>query len=275
LSTKKYIYATIVAFIRTVILETMIRRLYRIILLIATNVLAFVLFTPLWKMLRPVRPLQQSMVDSAVRLWARLICSILGIRVICKGDVITDKGRFIVSNHLSYIDIPVLASLFNCVFVSKKEVRRWPIIGTLSALVGTVFVDRNSKASIINALTDAKRALLVNKCVVLFPEATTSNGKEIRPFKSSFFALPERLKIPIQPVAISYFDHDAWEKSEYVPWHGDMNILSHMWKITGLRGIRTVVTLCEIIKPNDSLSRKDLALIAEKGIKEAYFRDEP
>ncbi len=252
----------------------MILRIYRIAFLLLINLTAFLTTLPLWLLLFPIKAIQQQTLARAVMVWGRLNCLALGIAVKKKGSLKIPEGMFIVSNHLSYTDIPVLAGIFSCVFISKDAVRRWPLIGILSALAGTVFVDRSSGRSTLEALEKVKTFLDLHRNILLFPEATTSDGKTLKPFRSSFFALPERLGIPVVPVAINYYDCLTNNPCEIAPWHSEMNLLRHFWRLTATKKILAVVTICDIIKPTDKvvLSRKELAMLSENSIKEAYYR---
>lgn len=251
---------------------TLLLKTYRIALLLVVNVGMLAIALPLWLLLTPFKNTQRRLLSRAVRLWARSCCHCLGIEVRAKGDIKIGEAMFIVSNHLSYTDIPVLASLFDCVFVSKHEVRRWPLIGLMSYIAGTVFVDRGSARSTLEAIKATELVLGTKRSVVIFAEATTSDGIELRPFKTSFFALPERLKIAILPVAINYYYPDMTPCYK-AAWYGDMNILKHFSELIAIRRLITVVTICESIVPyqREVWTRKELARLTEQRVREAYY----
>ncbi|HIJ60647.1 MAG TPA: 1-acyl-sn-glycerol-3-phosphate acyltransferase [Nitrospirae bacterium] len=203
------------------------------------------------------------------------MCYFLGLDVRVLNLPSEQDYFFIVSNHLSYTDIPVIASVFDCVFISKEEVKNWPIIGIFSKLVGTIFVNRDSKRSTVNAIKDAEKVFKSKRSIILFPEATTSDGSSVREFKSAFFSLPEKLNLPILPLAISYKDSKSGMQNTVVPWFGNKNMLSHFWHLIGNRGIIAEVICCELIKAqgDNSLSiRKELAKVSERLVFDAYMK---
>lgn len=173
------------------------------------------------------------------RTWANAMCRILCIRVTMTGHFDEIKTGCIVSNHISYLDILVIGSIRPSVFMAKHEVRRWPIIGWLARLAGTVFVDRGSKRSAPKSFGEIARILECGVNIVFFPEGTTTDGSFVREFKSTFFHVPASLNVPVIPVSIMY-THLEGRKIEphqrnAVSWHGDMCLLPHFWDILGLR----------------------------------------
>ncbi|MCX8026336.1 MAG: 1-acyl-sn-glycerol-3-phosphate acyltransferase [Thermodesulfovibrionales bacterium] len=240
--------------------------------IIISNLLFCVFVVPILLLLRITRIPHNSVLLKSVNVWAKTNCRLLGIVVEKKGSKPQHGGAFIPCNHLSYTDIPVIASVMPCVFVSKEEVKRWPIFGILSMTAGTIFVNRSSKKSTYSAIKYAERVLSQGTNIVVFPEATTSDGKVIKRFNSAFFFLPERLDVRVQPVVISYLDDDSKPISHKVAWYGDMNIFIHLWNITGMTRIKAVVHFCDVINNNqeNKLNRKDLALLCEKSVREVF-----
>jgi lyso-ornithine lipid O-acyltransferase len=112
----------------------------------------------------------------------------------------------LVSNHLSFLDIVLFGAACPCVFISKAEVLRWPIFGTAARMAGTVFVDRSRTAVGSNATADVEVALKEDACVVLFPEGTSTDGSELRPFHSSFYEPAVRAEAEVIAAAVGYPD---------------------------------------------------------------------
>ncbi|MFQ3574497.1 MAG: lysophospholipid acyltransferase family protein [Thermodesulfovibrionales bacterium] len=249
-------------------------RLLRIIGLIVNNILFFIIFVPALLILKTLKIHYSKALLKSVRLWSVSNCLIMGIRVKIKGRYLERGGRFIPCNHLSYTDVPVIASIIPCVFVAKEEVKRWPLFGILSSTAETIFVNRSSKKSTYMAIKYAEKVLSQGTNIVVFPEATTSDGLTIKKFNSAFFFLPERLEIDVQPVVISYLDQNKKPFTHEAAWYGDMNIFSHLWKITGLKRMYAVVYFCDMIKnkPENRLTRKDLAILCETAIKEKFHK---
>ncbi len=168
----------------------------------------------------------------ATMLWARTMCSIMGIRV-AKSCPSAGAGFFTVCNHISYIDIFVLGSVRPSSFLSKHEVKDWPVIGPLASLGGTVFVNRESKRAALESMREIGEKIKGGISVMIFPEGTTSEGKRIMPFKCTFFKVPASMNIPVTPASIRY----SPEVRDDVAWYGGMKLAPHFWKLVGMRRI--------------------------------------
>lgn len=170
------------------------------------------------------------------RRWAGLMCRILGARVVISGELPQGPG-FLISNHVSYLDIPVLMSLTGCRFVSKQEVARWPFIGLLARRAGTLFVKRGEGArDAVLTLEGMARALEDDDLVVFFPEGTTSPGERILPFRSGLLSLPARDGHPVYPAALNYETGDPdIDPALGLAWWGAQNLVFHAWRLLCLR----------------------------------------
>lgn len=140
----------------------------------------------------------------------------------------------LVSNHVSWLDPIVLASRVPCVPVSKIDVARWPVIGALARDLGVVFVSRGDAASGVRALRAAGGALAQGLCVLNFPEATTTDGGRVLPFRAGVFGLARHAGVPLVPVAIAY-------DPPTLAWVGDATFLPHYLGLAGAHGARATV----------------------------------
>ncbi|MGJ0396199.1 MAG: lysophospholipid acyltransferase family protein [Methylocystis sp.] len=165
--------------------------------------------------------------------FCRAICAVIGVKVEAQGALPGDAPRFVVSNHVSWTDIIALASLYPFVFLAKREVASWPMLGLLARLQGTVFVERDARqdvARVNGALADVLRR---GSDLVVFAEGTSSDGAEVLPFRSAHFAplelMAARGETPtLAPVAIAYSDG---ARRIDVGWYGDMTFLPHLWRL--------------------------------------------
>jgi lyso-ornithine lipid O-acyltransferase len=188
-------------------------------------------------------------------VWARAVCAILGIDVGSTGHRLQNTG-FTVCNHVSYIDILVMASISPSVFVSKMEVRSWPVIGWLARLGGTVFIDRRSALASWKSLSEVETALRHGVNVVTFPEGTTTNGSETGDFKRMLFEAPARAGVAVIPVSIKYYSGD---KSAEIPWYGEMTLLPHLWSLLGVRKIRSFLYFSRAITFDARMAKKSVS----------------
>jgi len=162
----------------------------------------------------------------------------------------------LVCNHLTYVDILVLASLTPAVFVSKSEVKSWPVFGWCARLGGTLFVDRTRRRDVTRMNTEMEQALAGGNVVVLFPEGTSWNGKEILPFKSSLLEPIVGSRHPVSVGRIGYeLDGGSLEKD--VCYWGDMTFFPHLMNLMQQRQIRARVSFAPVARP--ASDRKELA----------------
>jgi len=152
---------------------------------------------------------------------------------------VPDRG-LLVSNHLSYLDILVLASLTPAVFVAKRDLKYWPVVGWLAELAGTLFVDRERRTLVGQTNTEIRRALDDGALVVLFPEGTSSNGQTVLPFKSSLLEPAAQQTHPLF-VALIQYQLEEGEVGEDVCYWGDMTFFPHLLNLLGQRNVRASV----------------------------------
>ena len=192
------------------------------------------------------------------RLWGRGIVRILGVRVAARGTP-PPPGALIVSNHLSYLDILVLSSLLPVVFVSKAELRRWPYWGFVSAVGGTVYIDRSKRRDVVGALAGIERALERGDGVVVFPEATTGDGASLLPFKPSLLATAAARRSPVHWLTVTYrTPPGAPSARDRVCWWSDVPFPRHCAGLFALRRVHCTVRFGD--EPMRSRDRKALAV---------------
>ena len=189
--------------------------------------------------------------------WARAVCAILGMRVEVDGPL-PRPPFLLVSNHLSYVDIVLLASRVPCAFVAKAEVRSWPAIGPLAASMGTLFVDRGRKRD-VKRVADLVRARLdAGQGVVLFPEGTSTAGDAVAPFRSSLLEPAALAGVPVRWAALTYATPPGEAPARTaVAWWGDMTLGPHLLHLLRLSHFRARVVFGD--PPIRDPDRKSLA----------------
>ena len=168
------------------------------------------------------------------------LTKIFGIKINSFGNQKKKKVLFI-SNHISYLDIIILGSAIDAIFVAKSEIKNWPIINKLCFLGKTIFVERENLRSIKMQAENIKNNLRDGFNVILFPEGTSSDGSKVLDFKSSLFQVithNELKNYSIQPISISYNKLDGLPLDKtyrpFLAWFGAMDLVSHAWKFLGL-----------------------------------------
>jgi 1-acyl-sn-glycerol-3-phosphate acyltransferase len=163
----------------------------------------------------------------------------------------------LVSNHLGYLDIFLLASITPVVFVSKREIKFWPVVGWLTQMGGTLFVDRERRAQVGQVNDEIQAALNQGALVVLFPEGGSSNGQTVLPFKSSLLEPAVQTTHPLSVSAIQYTIEDGDVVGEVCYW-GDHTFFPHLLNLLGKRAVRATVRFAPVQRTG--ADRKQLAL---------------
>lgn len=145
-----------------------------------------------------------------VAKWAKRLLELANVELTLEGSIPEGTGLF-VSNHRSYIDILVVLAHLPATFLCKREVRAWPLIGSVASKMGVVFVDRSNASSRLASLTLVTSTVLDGQPVVTFPEGTTTRGPGMRATYPGLFREAERQQFAIFPMVIEYADpNDAW-----------------------------------------------------------------
>jgi 1-acyl-sn-glycerol-3-phosphate acyltransferase len=206
--------------------------------------------------------------------WCRSMLRFSGFRVTAIGEPSVDGPTLYVSNHLSYMDIPVLASVVEGTFVAKAEVATWPLFGFAARITNTVFINRvSSEARAQRAMMH--RRLMSGERLILFPEGTSTDGSGVAPFKSALFSLAEGPaedpELIIQPISLAYtrsLDGTplVGPLRELYCWFGDASLFPHLMRMLGLPGCRVEVRFHAPIHSRQIGNRKQLARVAEAAV---------
>jgi 1-acyl-sn-glycerol-3-phosphate acyltransferase len=203
----------------------------------------------------------------------------IGMDVIVTGGALVDGPALFVSNHISYLDVIAIGSVIDGSFVSRADIRNWPVFGFLATLQRTVFIERNHRHAhqhreeLTGRLSSGDR-------IILFPEGTSSDGTTILPFKSSLFSAVE-LKanehfVPVQPISIAYTRLDGLPLGRLMrpvyAWYGDMDFAPHFWYLLGLGRFKVEMIVHDAVTQEGFGSRKELAHYCERTITNGFSR---
>ena len=193
--------------------------------------------------------------------------NILGLHIEVNGSRIAGSEPVLyVANHSSWLDIVVLSCVIPGSFVSKAEVRNWPIFGLLARLQRSVFIERRANLAVSHRDEISNRLSAGDK-LILFPEGTSSDGNRVLPFKSALFAVAERpiagAPLTVQPVSVAYTKLDFMPLGRHLrplfTWYGDMALGGHLWRMLGLGPSTVVVWFHDPVNIADFKDRKALA----------------
>jgi 1-acyl-sn-glycerol-3-phosphate acyltransferase len=199
------------------------------------------------------------------------VLRILRVRLTMIGEPVADRPCLIASNHVSWLDIPVLSAAAPVSFVAKREVARWPFFGLLAYLQRSVFVDRDRRHSTGRSRDEMRERLAARDTIVLFPEGTSSDGVHIRSFRSAFFGAAEDAQIMVQPVTVAYratwgLPMNGRHRPSYA-WYGDMDLAPHLWAAVAAGPLDVTVIFHPPLTVAETGHRKALAAEAERTVK--------
>lgn len=199
--------------------------------------------------------------ESLATHWSKLLLELLNLRLRVRGGPIGD-GRMIVANHVSWIDIQVMCAVASTRFVSKSEVQHWPVAGWLADAAGTFYI-RRGKGGARPLLNKLQPFLCSGGSVTIFPEGTTTDGRDVLPFHPRLFCAAIESDRPVQPVALRY-GLDAGGRN-VAPFIGDDDLVSHLLRLLRCQGLDVEVTIGRPLEPA-GCTREQLAETARSEI---------
>ena len=208
--------------------------------------------------------------------FCRVLLRLLGISLSIKPQhsALVANGRMILVNHLSYLDVAVLSAILPAVFVTSYEVLNSPVEGLLARCGGSVFVDRRNKTTVVNDIRILASLLKQGFTVVLFPEATSSSGERVLPFKSALLNAALEARVEILPACLNYRAIDGCGitvlNRDKVFYYGEMQFMRHILGLLRLRKIDLELAFLDSV-PAEIISRKRAAKAAFDCISSTYI----
>lgn len=202
--------------------------------------------------------------NRVVRQWARGLAWIVNMQMRIEGPR-PNPPFFLVANHVSYVDIVVILANLDGVFVAKRELGSWPVLGYLTRLVGTIFLDRHNRRDAVRVLAAIDTRIGDGDGVVVFPEGTSSDGGDVYPMKPAMFEWAAQAGYPVSHAAIHYQTRlGAPAARDAVCWWGTMAFMPHVIELCGLAGFQATLRFGE--EPLYGTDRSDLAVRARAAI---------
>ena len=180
-----------------------------------------------------------------VQVWSRELLARLGIRLQVVGDATQPGPLLLVANHISWLDISALHAARFCRFVSKADVKAWPLIGALASGVGTLFIQRESRRDAMRVVHHMADSLRAGDVLAVFPEGTTSDGVELLPFHANLLQAAVAAGAPVQPVALLFVDTRTAERSLAPCYVGEDTLLGSVWRTVRAPGITVRIVFGE------------------------------
>ncbi|WP_296657638.1 1-acyl-sn-glycerol-3-phosphate acyltransferase [Paraburkholderia sp.] len=198
------------------------------------------------------------------RAWSLKMLALCGMKLVVHNDAARiDAGALVVSNHISWIDIYVINAWRPTPFVSKAEIRNWPLIGWFAKNLDTVFVEREKRSDARRIMHELAARLERGELMCVFPEGTTSDGGALKPFHTNMFQAAVSAGRPVQPLCIFY--EDAQGRQSLAPAYiDDVSLKASLDAILNDGPLTAHVYVGEAIPPQDD--RRKLAAQAEAAV---------
>jgi 1-acyl-sn-glycerol-3-phosphate acyltransferase len=199
------------------------------------------------------------------RRWSQRLLSILAVSL--REQRVSRKlpeRCMLVVNHISWLDVFVIDARFPATFIAKSEIREWPLVGWLSSLVGTLYIERGKRSAARHARQAVARELERGVLIAVFPEGITTYGRGLERFHAALFQPALDAAATLQPVALRYLDAGG-RHTDAAGYVGDTTLLESVWSIVSTRRIVVELNLLEPISAGTQ-TRRSLADQAEAAI---------
>lgn len=174
--------------------------------------------------------------------WSHGLLRAIGVRLSVEGEF-RAGANLVVANHVSWLDIAAVHAVCpRARFVSKSDVRQWPLLGWLIAAVGTLFIERERKRDALRVVHQVAAALSAGEVVAVFPEGTTGDGRTLLPFHANLLQAAISVEAPVQPVALRYTE-PGLDWSPAVSWLGATTLVHSVWAIACARHVQVQVSV--------------------------------
>lgn len=200
-----------------------------------------------------------------IRAWSGLLLRALGIRLVVKAEPIEANAHgLMVSNHSSWVDIFAANAVQAVRFISKSEIRDWPVLGTLVTLAGTLYVERGNRSRISFTNEEIRAAVESGDLVGFYPEGTTTDGTCLLQFKTNLFQPAVDFGMMVYPVAVVYRINGV--PTQLASYAGDTTFGDSFWSLLRARGLEVHIEYGAPIDSRAFSDRASLTLAAQEAI---------
>jgi len=179
--------------------------------------------------------------EERIQAWAIELLARLAIKLIVKGVPAEVGPVLLAANHISWLDIMVLHAARHCRFVSKSELKQWPLVGTLASGAGTLFIERESRRDAMRVVHHMAECLRQGDILAVFPEGTTGDGAQVLPFHANLLQAAISAGAPVQPVALHFADETTGAVSFAPCYIGDDTLVQSIWRTLRAEGVVAVL----------------------------------
>ncbi|MDP2408059.1 MAG: lysophospholipid acyltransferase family protein [Hydrogenophaga sp.] len=195
----------------------------------------------LWTIRSEFGRLTPAQCELLVREWSRQMLRILGAELVVRGTPPAHGPVLLVANHVSWLDILVMNAAQPARFISKADVKHWPVLGALITGVGTLYIERENRRDAMRVVHQMVERLRAHDSIAVFPEGTTGDGRALLPFHANLFQAAISANAPVLPVALAFVDAASGQRSDAPLFIGDTTLLASLWSTLRASGLQAVV----------------------------------
>ena len=199
------------------------------------------LLVGLWTIYLHFPRLSEEQREMRVQAWSLQFLALWGVHLKVLGQPVASGPALIVSNHISWLDILVIHAARYCRFVSKSDIRDWPLVGALATHSGTLYIERASRKDALRMVHDMADALRNGDVVAVFPEGTTSDGLGLLPCHANLIQSAIAAEAPVQPMSLKFVDAHSGQLTLAPCYIGDDTLLGSIWRTLTAPPITAVV----------------------------------
>ena len=196
--------------------------------------------------------------DQAVQDWSQAMLAILGLQLRIEGQLLQHGPLMLVCNHISWLDIAVLHAAVHCRFISKDDIRGWPVLGTLASGGGTLYISRASRRDALRVVHQMAQALQQGHVLAFFPEGTTGDGSTVLPFHANLLQAAIAADAPVQALGLLFEDAATGAPSFAPCYVGDETLLDSAWRTVCAPPLRAVLR-CAPVQSAQGRQRREFA----------------
>lgn len=217
-------------------------RLWRALVAVVTLLRALRHLLGGWWTIRFTFPgLTQSQRDARVQHWAQRMLMVLRVKLVVHGTPPITGPMLLISNHISWLDIIAIHATRHVRFVSKSDVKRWPMIGTLATGAGTLYIERERQRDALRVVHRMTDALGAGDIIAIFPEGTTSDGGTLLPFHANLLQAAISADAPVQPAALHFADAATGAISDAPRYIDDDSLVESLWRTLNAHPLMAVL----------------------------------
>lgn len=186
--------------------------------------------------------LTQEQKEIRVQAWSAAMLECIAIKLVVVGKPAANGPLLLVANHISWLDITSLHAARFCRFVSKADIKKWPVIGRLATGIGTLFIERKSRRDAMRVVHHMTESLRAGEVLAIFPEGTTSDGVNLLPFHANLFQSAILANAQVQAVAMQFIDVASGQHSAAPCYIDDDTLAGSVWRTLCSPAIAVVIT---------------------------------